>query len=146
MSNRGPPHSHYLPFTRDWHRLPYLDGPELNQAFCKEERAAAETAISPEQSVPVLRKFEVHSPVPTEASAAMSDNEAFSPAAAAPLEGGLTRGSSATALAGNSSELKNELKKVKKKKVLLMGKSGSGKSSMRSIIFSNYLAKDTRRL
>ncbi|KAK3328162.1 Gtr1/RagA G protein conserved region-domain-containing protein [Cercophora scortea] len=27
-----------------------------------------------------------------------------------------------------------------------MGKSGSGKSSMRSIIFSNYLARDTRRL
>ena len=38
------------------------------------------------------------------------------------------------------------LKKVKKQKVLLMGKSGSGKSSMRSIIFSNYLARDTRRL
>ncbi|KAI5857513.1 Gtr1/RagA G protein conserved region-domain-containing protein [Tricharina praecox] len=33
-----------------------------------------------------------------------------------------------------------------KKKVLLMGKSGSGKSSMRSIVFSNYVAKDTRRL
>jgi len=29
---------------------------------------------------------------------------------------------------------------------LLMGKSGSGKSSMRSIVFSNYVAKDTRRL
>ena len=27
-----------------------------------------------------------------------------------------------------------------------MGKSGSGKSSMRSIIFSNYVAKDVRRL
>lgn len=39
-----------------------------------------------------------------------------------------------------------ELRKQKKKKVLLMGKSGSGKSSMRSIIFSNYVAKDTRRL
>lgn len=37
-------------------------------------------------------------------------------------------------------------KKGKKKKVLLMGKSGSGKSSMRSIVFSNYVAKDTRRL
>ena len=34
----------------------------------------------------------------------------------------------------------------KKKKVLLMGKSGSGKSSMRSIIFSNWVAKDVRRL
>lgn len=34
----------------------------------------------------------------------------------------------------------------KKRKVLLMGKSGSGKSSMRSIIFSNYVAKDVRRL
>ncbi|KAI9674619.1 MAG: GTP-binding protein gtr1 [Trizodia sp. TS-e1964] len=33
-----------------------------------------------------------------------------------------------------------------KRKVLLMGKSGAGKSSMRSIIFSNYVAKDTRRL
>lgn len=27
-----------------------------------------------------------------------------------------------------------------------MGKSGSGKTSMRSVIFSNYTAKDTRRL
>lgn len=36
--------------------------------------------------------------------------------------------------------------KPKKKKVLLMGKSGSGKSSMRNIIFSNYVAKDVRRL
>lgn len=40
----------------------------------------------------------------------------------------------------------SEPKKQKKKKVLLMGKSGSGKSSMRSIIFSNYVARDTRRL
>ncbi len=40
----------------------------------------------------------------------------------------------------------SEFRKHKKKKVLLMGKSGSGKSSMRSIIFSNYVAKDTRRL
>lgn len=36
--------------------------------------------------------------------------------------------------------------KSEKKKILLMGKSGSGKSSMRSIIFSNYVAKDVRRL
>jgi hypothetical protein len=42
--------------------------------------------------------------------------------------------------------LGQQFKKVKKQKVLLMGKSGSGKSSMRSIIFSNYLARDTRRL
>ena len=34
----------------------------------------------------------------------------------------------------------------RKKKVLLMGKSGSGKSSMRSIIFSNFVAKDVRRV
>lgn len=34
----------------------------------------------------------------------------------------------------------------RKKKVLLMGKSGSGKSSMRSVIFSNFVAKDVRRL
>lgn len=33
-----------------------------------------------------------------------------------------------------------------KKKVLLMGKQASGKTSMRSIIFANYLANDTRRL
>jgi len=32
------------------------------------------------------------------------------------------------------------------KKVLLMGKSGSGKTSMRSIIFANYMASDTMRL
>ncbi len=30
--------------------------------------------------------------------------------------------------------------------VLLMGKSGSGKTSMRSIIFANYIARDTQRL
>lgn len=33
-----------------------------------------------------------------------------------------------------------------KKKVLLMGKAHSGKTSMRSIIFANYLARDTARL
>eukprot|EP00003_Mantamonas_plastica_P032683 TRINITY_DN900_c0_g1_i1.p2 TRINITY_DN900_c0_g1~~TRINITY_DN900_c0_g1_i1.p2 ORF type:complete len:177 (+),score=41.09 TRINITY_DN900_c0_g1_i1:31-531(+) len=33
-----------------------------------------------------------------------------------------------------------------KKKVLLMGKSASGKTSMRSIIFANYIARDTARL
>ena len=43
-------------------------------------------------------------------------------------------------------EPQQQQRKQKKKKVLLMGKSGSGKSSMRSIIFSNYVAKDTRRL
>lgn len=39
-----------------------------------------------------------------------------------------------------------EAKKHKKQKVLLMGKSGAGKSSMRSIIFSNYVPRDVRRL
>lgn len=43
-------------------------------------------------------------------------------------------------------DVRSEVKKPKKRKVLLMGKSGSGKSSMRSIIFSSYLARDTRRL
>jgi len=47
---------------------------------------------------------------------------------------------------GMAGDVRNEVKKPKKKKVLLMGKSGSGKSSMRSIIFSNYIARDTRRL
>lgn len=37
-------------------------------------------------------------------------------------------------------------KRNKNRKVLLMGKSGAGKSSMRSIVFSNYIAKDVRRL
>ena len=32
------------------------------------------------------------------------------------------------------------------KKVLLMGKSGAGKTSMRSIIFANFMPKDTMRL
>ena len=32
------------------------------------------------------------------------------------------------------------------KKVLLMGRSGSGKTSMRSIIFADYMARDTMRL
>jgi len=35
---------------------------------------------------------------------------------------------------------------MNRKKVLLMGKSGSGKTSMRSIIFANYIARDTKRL
>ena len=39
-----------------------------------------------------------------------------------------------------------EQKQKQKQKVLLMGKSGAGKSSMRNIIFSNYVAKDVRRL
>ena len=38
------------------------------------------------------------------------------------------------------------LQKMNRKKVLLMGKSGSGKTSMRSIIFANFIARDTRRL
>jgi Ras-related GTP-binding protein A/B len=38
------------------------------------------------------------------------------------------------------------LRRQKQRKVLLMGKSGAGKSSMRSIVFSNYVAKDVRRL
>ena len=37
-------------------------------------------------------------------------------------------------------------KRPKNRKCLLMGRSGAGKSSMRSIIFSNYVAKDVRRL
>jgi Ras-related GTP-binding protein A/B len=37
-------------------------------------------------------------------------------------------------------------RRQKQRKVLLMGKSGAGKSSMRSIVFSNYVAKDVRRL
>ena len=70
---------------------------------------------------------------------AVSDTEA-GPSNAAPV--------GRTALAGTTTaaEAKTEVKKPKRKKVLLMGKSGSGKSSMRSIIFSNFLARDTRRL
>ncbi|GMS84656.1 hypothetical protein PENTCL1PPCAC_6831, partial [Pristionchus entomophagus] len=36
--------------------------------------------------------------------------------------------------------------RMSKRKVLLMGKSGSGKTSMKSIIFANYIARDTSRL
>lgn len=57
-------------------------------------------------------------------------------------DGKATEAASSSAAA----EPRLEVKKPKKKKVLLMGKSGSGKSSMRSIIFSNYIARDTRRL
>lgn len=47
----------------------------------------------------------------------------------------------------NTSHSSSSLKsKAEKKKVLLMGKSGSGKTSMRNIIFSNFVAKDVRRL
>ncbi|CAK5076512.1 unnamed protein product [Meloidogyne enterolobii] len=35
---------------------------------------------------------------------------------------------------------------MSKRKVLLMGKAGAGKTSMRSIIFANYIARDTSRL
>ena len=42
--------------------------------------------------------------------------------------------------------INSTLNEMEQKKVLLMGKSGSGKSSMRNIIFSNYRAKDVRRL
>lgn len=35
---------------------------------------------------------------------------------------------------------------MNKRKVLLMGKSGAGKTSMRSIIFANYIARDCDRL
>lgn len=40
----------------------------------------------------------------------------------------------------------NSVRRNKTSKVLLMGKSGAGKSSMRAIIFSNFVAKDVRRL
>lgn len=40
----------------------------------------------------------------------------------------------------------NSTKRQKQRKVLLMGKSGAGKSSMRAVVFSNYVAKDVRRL
>ncbi|EAL50844.1 GTP-binding protein, putative [Entamoeba histolytica HM-1:IMSS-B] len=38
------------------------------------------------------------------------------------------------------------MNKVVRKKVLLMGRSGSGKTSMRTILFSNYLPTQTRQL
>ncbi|KAK3326036.1 Gtr1/RagA G protein conserved region-domain-containing protein [Apodospora peruviana] len=60
--------------------------------------------------------------------------------------GGSATAASATTMSSEPGTQAAQLKKVKKQKVLLMGKSGSGKSSMRSIIFSNYLARDTRRL
>ena len=71
---------------------------------------------------------------------AVSDNEA------GPSNAAHATGQAAPAGGATATEARTEVKKPKRKKVLLMGKSGSGKSSMRSIIFSNYLAKDTRRL
>ncbi|KAK5656779.1 hypothetical protein OQA88_4327 [Cercophora sp. LCS_1] len=68
----------------------------------------------------------------------MSDQEA--------AMSGPSTSASVTDLASAQAAAHAQLRKVKKQKVLLMGKSGSGKSSMRSIIFSNYLARDTRRL
>ncbi|MCJ1250693.1 GTP-binding protein gtr1 [Trapelia coarctata] len=47
---------------------------------------------------------------------------------------------------GTPDEMDPSKLKEQKQKVLLMGKSGSGKSSMRNIIFSNFVAKDVRRL
>lgn len=69
--------------------------------------------------------FEMDAPTPAEMGSAVAPAVAAGSSLSAPSE---------------------QLKKAKKRKVLLMGKSGSGKSSMRSIIFSNYLAVDTRRL
>ena len=59
---------------------------------------------------------------------------------------GTAAAAAGTPAASTAANPMGEVKKPKKKKVLLMGKSGSGKSSMRSIIFYNYLARDTRRL
>ena len=51
-----------------------------------------------------------------------------------------------TSLAINAKPKNKIMSSNNRKKLLLMGRSGSGKSSMRSIIFSNYSAFDTRRL
>lgn len=82
-------------------------------------------ASSPE----AIFHFEMDAPSPQRAPATMGSAPPAAAVAAASL-----------------SPPSEQLKKAKKRKVLLMGKSGSGKSSMRSIIFSNYLAVDTRRL
>jgi Ras-related GTP-binding protein A/B len=42
--------------------------------------------------------------------------------------------------------MSSSARRSKQRKVLLMGKSGAGKSSMRSIVFNNYIASDVRRL
>lgn len=42
-------------------------------------------------------------------------------------------------------KIKKKENKMARKKVLLMGKSRAGKTSMRSIIFANYMARDTMR-
>lgn len=46
----------------------------------------------------------------------------------------------------SSASEKRTMSRQEFKKVLLMGRSGSGKTSMRSIIFANYVARDTMRL
>ncbi|KAL1873212.1 GTP-binding protein gtr1 [Diaporthe australafricana] len=93
--------------------------------------SSSSTLVPSVASSEAIFPFEMDAPSPQRAPAPAEMGSAASPAVAA--------GSS---LAAPS----EQLKKAKKRKVLLMGKSGSGKSSMRSIIFSNYLAVDTRRL
>jgi GTP-binding protein EngB required for normal cell division len=47
---------------------------------------------------------------------------------------------------GGSSDSPLAMQAAQWKKVLLMGKSNAGKTSMRSIIFANYIARETTRL
>ena len=44
------------------------------------------------------------------------------------------------------SRMTGKKREFERKKVLLMGKSGAGKTSMRSIIFASWIANDVQRL
>lgn len=104
------------------------DIPEIPRQLCFRFK------VEEPASTPLKRKVKETA----ETADAMSDIDATSATSAA--------GEQANPAAALGDKNTVGLKKVKKQKVLLMGKSGSGKSSMRSIIFSNYLARDTRRL
>ena len=51
-----------------------------------------------------------------------------------------------TSTAGQNGTVANPSDEPKIQKVLLMGRVGAGKTSMRSIIFANYLARDAYRI
>ena len=78
----------------------------------------------------------------------LSNRVSIDTSSANPYNMATTTSSKASSKARENTDSSSSIAKVKeaKQKILLMGKSGSGKSSMRNIIFSNYVAKDVRRL
>lgn len=122
-----------LPFRN--RRVKYEEN--IYEVIAEQEKIAAEKD-SDNQETEVPSEPSIKSPATLREKEIEKRKE---PAAMASSETASPGGASAVA-----TEPKVEVRKLKKRKVLLMGKSGSGKSSMRSIIFSNYVPADTRRL